>query len=166
MLTPTTTPMLRHDELEIPEQYCPGRQDRQGSSAAQKNARGRSLFASAKLRTTCSMASNGEVEGRDDHTGRAPRAHTLSRRPRRQTEHASRPPPTIVRQQSHRRPSAPMRENSRTANTGTPSPAPMKYAIRVSPMRPTSSRPCNHPTRISRHLQNNLGAASAVSLRF
>ena len=43
------------------------------------------------------MRSNGEVEGPDDHARQAPRAHTVPRRPRRQTPHASRPPPTIVR---------------------------------------------------------------------
>src|SRR5947207_4576305 len=43
------------------------------------------------------MAPNGEVEGPDDHAGQAPRAHTVFRRPRRQTAHASRTPPTIVR---------------------------------------------------------------------
>jgi hypothetical protein len=41
--------------------------------------------------------SNGEVEGPDDHVGEAPRAHHLPRVPRRQTDHASRTPPTIVR---------------------------------------------------------------------
>src|SRR5947207_1532657 len=41
--------------------------------------------------------SNGEVEGPADHAGQAPRAHTVFPRPRRQTAHASRPPPTIVR---------------------------------------------------------------------
>jgi hypothetical protein len=40
---------------------------------------------------------NGEVEGPDDHAGQTPRAHNLSRDSRRQTDHASRPPPTIVR---------------------------------------------------------------------
>src|SRR5438876_8508577 len=39
---------------------------------------------------------NGEVEGPDDHARQAPRAHNLSRDPRRQSDHASRPPPTIV----------------------------------------------------------------------
>jgi hypothetical protein len=43
------------------------------------------------------MASNGEVEGPDDHAGQATRAHTVFPRPRRQTDHASRTPPTIVR---------------------------------------------------------------------
>src|SRR5712671_656663 len=43
------------------------------------------------------LASNGEVEGPDDHVGRATRAHHISPRPRRPTAHASRPPPTIVR---------------------------------------------------------------------
>ena len=43
------------------------------------------------------MTANGEVEGPADHAGRAPRAHTVFQRPRRQTHHASRPPPTIVR---------------------------------------------------------------------
>src|SRR5204863_136089 len=33
------------------------------------------------------MASNGEVEGPDDHAGQAPRAHTVFRRPRRQLRH-------------------------------------------------------------------------------
>src|SRR6266478_1108840 len=43
------------------------------------------------------LASNGEVEGPDDHARQAPRAHNLFPRPRRQTAIASRPPPTIVR---------------------------------------------------------------------
>jgi hypothetical protein len=43
------------------------------------------------------MAANGEVEGSGTHAGRATRAHTVSRRPRSQTGHASRTPPTIVR---------------------------------------------------------------------
>src|SRR5690348_13010314 len=43
------------------------------------------------------LAPNGEVEGPRDHAGRAPRAHTVPRRPRRTTKGASRPPPTIVR---------------------------------------------------------------------
>src|SRR5947207_13680282 len=42
-------------------------------------------------------ASNGEVEGPDEHARSARRAHNLFRRPRRQTASASRPPPTIVR---------------------------------------------------------------------
>jgi len=46
------------------------------------------------------VAPNGEVEGPADHAGQAPRAHTVPKRPRRQTVHASRTPPTIVR---HRR---------------------------------------------------------------
>ena len=45
--------------------------------------------------------SNGEVEGPDDHAGQAPRAHNIPRVPRHQTEHASRPPPTIVRRYIH-----------------------------------------------------------------
>src|SRR5215472_12888991 len=40
---------------------------------------------------------NGEVEGPDDHVGKASRARNGHLRPRRQTDHASRPPPTIVR---------------------------------------------------------------------
>jgi len=48
-----------------------------------------------------SLTSNGEVEGPDDHAGQAPRAHTVFQRPRRQTDHASRPPPTIVRPHGH-----------------------------------------------------------------
>src|SRR5207253_4974855 len=43
------------------------------------------------------VTANGEVEGPDNHVGRAPRAHTVPRRPRRRTTGASRPPPTIVR---------------------------------------------------------------------
>ena len=43
------------------------------------------------------LPSNGEVEGPHGHAGLAPRAHTVPRRPRRQTDHASRTPPTIVR---------------------------------------------------------------------
>src|SRR6266480_7406451 len=45
----------------------------------------------------CHVPSNGKVEGPHDHAGQAPRAHTVPRRPRRQTAHASRTPPTIVR---------------------------------------------------------------------
>jgi len=48
--------------------------------------------------------SNGEVEVPDDHAGQATRAHNLSRGPRRQTDHASRPPPTIVRGQPTKEP--------------------------------------------------------------
>jgi hypothetical protein len=40
---------------------------------------------------------NGEVEGPGTHVGQGPRAHNLSRAPRRQSDHASRTPPTIVR---------------------------------------------------------------------
>jgi hypothetical protein len=36
------------------------------------------------------LASNGEVEGPDDHVGQATRARHISPRPRRQTTHASR----------------------------------------------------------------------------
>jgi hypothetical protein len=59
------------------------------------------------------MAANGEVEGAGEAPGRAPversssgdsqaaemapRPHNLSRVPRRQSDHASRTPPTIVR---------------------------------------------------------------------
>jgi hypothetical protein len=43
------------------------------------------------------VTSNGEVEGPHDHVGRATRAHTVFQRPRSQTDHASRTPPTIVR---------------------------------------------------------------------
>ena len=46
------------------------------------------------------VAPNGEVEGPADHAGQAPRAHTVPKRPRRQTVHASRTPPTIVRSRS------------------------------------------------------------------
>jgi hypothetical protein len=35
---------------------------------------------------------NGEVEGPHDHASQAPRAHTVPRRPRRQTDHASTDP--------------------------------------------------------------------------
>src|ERR1700756_1565014 len=41
--------------------------------------------------------SNGEVEGPGTHADQATRAHTVFPRPRRQTDHPSRPPPTIVR---------------------------------------------------------------------
>ena len=66
------------------------------------------------------MAPNGEVEGPDEASGRtqversspgvpdaaerAPRAHNLLQRPRRQTDHASRTPRTIVRSHPHRSP--------------------------------------------------------------
>ena len=52
------------------------------------------LFAALNLPE---VTSNGEVEGPDDHARSAPRAHTVPRRPRRQTDHASRTPPTMVR---------------------------------------------------------------------
>jgi hypothetical protein len=42
------------------------------------------------------LTSNGEVEGPGTHA-RWRRGRTISQRPRRQTAHASRPPPTIVR---------------------------------------------------------------------
>src|SRR5205807_10428203 len=48
-------------------------------------------------RRILAASSNGKVEGPHDHAGQAPRAHTVPRRPRRQTAHASRTPPTIVR---------------------------------------------------------------------
>src|SRR5881227_3662702 len=67
-----------------------------------------------------SRESNGEVEGPTDVAGRAqversslvparaadqaPRAHTVFRRPRRQTDHVSRTPRTIVRSHPHRSP--------------------------------------------------------------
>ena len=44
-------------------------------------------------------APNGEVEGPRDVARSALRAHTEPSRPRRHTDHASRPPPTIVRRQ-------------------------------------------------------------------
>src|SRR5215467_4742748 len=44
------------------------------------------------------MASNGEVEGPDEHASQRPRARNIDWVPRPQTDHASRPPPTIVRQ--------------------------------------------------------------------
>jgi hypothetical protein len=53
-----------------------------------------SVFYSARISR---MRSNGEVEGPADHVGHAPRAHNLSRGPRRPTTSASRTPPTIVR---------------------------------------------------------------------
>jgi hypothetical protein len=43
------------------------------------------------------MRSNGEVEGPQRSAGQATRAHTVRRRPRRKTGHASRTPQTIVR---------------------------------------------------------------------
>jgi hypothetical protein len=45
-------------------------------------------------------SSNGEVEGPHGSAGQATRAHNLFPRPRRQTDHASRTPPTIVRRRS------------------------------------------------------------------
>jgi hypothetical protein len=48
-------------------------------------------------RLHCHPMPNGEVEGPPRSAHRAPRAHTVLPRPRRQTDHASRPPPTIVR---------------------------------------------------------------------
>src|ERR1700739_15614 len=48
-------------------------------------------------RDDVSKAPNGEVEGPDDPVGQATRARNIDRVPRRQTDQASRPPPTIVR---------------------------------------------------------------------
>jgi len=45
--------------------------------------------------------SNGEVEGPPRSADQAPRAHTVSQRPRCVTTHRSRPPPTIVRLHRH-----------------------------------------------------------------
>jgi len=42
------------------------------------------------------MRSNGEVERPRSSAWRTTRAHTVPRRPRRQTARASRPPPTIA----------------------------------------------------------------------
>jgi len=42
-------------------------------------------------------AANGEVEGPDDHGRQGPRARNIDWVPRPRTDHASRPPPTIVR---------------------------------------------------------------------
>src|ERR1700739_3933219 len=47
-----------------------------------------------RLRT---LAPNGEVEGPDDNASQRPRARNIDWVPRPQTDHASRPPPTIVR---------------------------------------------------------------------
>src|SRR6267154_3053363 len=59
------------------------------------------LAAAVRERKECArpveQPPNGEVEGPGTHVDQAPRAHTVPRRPRRQTDHASRPPPTIVR---------------------------------------------------------------------
>src|SRR6201993_620405 len=59
--------------------------------------------ASTSISTAAILAaasSNGEVEGPHDHAGGATRAHTVPRRPRRQADHASRTPPTIVRRRN------------------------------------------------------------------
>ena len=48
-------------------------------------------------------ASNGEVEGPHRSAGQATRAHTARRRPRSQTDHASRHLPTIARRQHSKR---------------------------------------------------------------
>src|SRR5579864_2324336 len=48
------------------------------------------------------MRSNGEVEGPADHASQRPRARNIDWVPRPQTDHASRPPPTIVRRRKHR----------------------------------------------------------------
>src|SRR5947207_638265 len=80
---------------------------------------GRAVLRQAKPRRS-RRRSNGEVEGPADAAGRAqversslvqaraadqaPRAHTVPRRPRRQTDHASRTPRTIVRSHPHRSP--------------------------------------------------------------
>src|SRR5712671_7762863 len=56
----------------------------------------RGVLPGTALEKAWPVTSNGEVEGPHDHVGQAPRAHTVPRRPRRQTAHASRPPPTIV----------------------------------------------------------------------
>jgi len=50
------------------------------------------------IRVGCSMTMpNGEVEGPRRSASRATRAHTVFQRPRSQSAHSSRPPPTIVR---------------------------------------------------------------------
>ena len=74
----------------------------------------------SSMLTGVSMAANGEVEGPDDASGRTqversssgapdaaertPRAHNVLQRPRRQTDHVSRPPRTMVRSHPHRPP--------------------------------------------------------------
>ena len=55
------------------------------------------LAAAFVITSDLTRASNGEVEGPRRSARQAPRAHTFFRRPRRQTDHASRPPRTIVR---------------------------------------------------------------------
>src|SRR5438477_11392341 len=65
-------------------------------SGGPKPANATVVTINAEARTELPAPSNGEVEGPHDHTGQAPRAHTVPRRPRPQTDHASRPPPTIV----------------------------------------------------------------------
>jgi hypothetical protein len=70
------------------------------ASAEQRASRGTAASIAMRDFTT----SNGEVEGPDERAGQAPQAHTLSRDPRRQTDHASRPPPTIVRGQPTKEP--------------------------------------------------------------
>src|SRR5438045_6735775 len=66
-------------------------------SGGPKPANATVVTINAEARTELPAPSNGEVEGPDDHAGQAPRAHTVPTRPRRQTDHASRTPPTIVR---------------------------------------------------------------------
>ena len=56
------------------------------------------IHAYAKSRRKRFMPANGEVEGPDDHGRQGPRARNIEGVPRPQTDHASRPPPTIVRQ--------------------------------------------------------------------
>jgi len=46
------------------------------------------------------MTSNGEVEGPHDHVGQTRRARNIDWVPPRQSDHASRTPPTIVRAHS------------------------------------------------------------------
>jgi hypothetical protein len=53
--------------------------------------------------TPAQAGSNGEVEGPHRRIGQATRAHTVFQRPRSQTDHASRTPPTIVRRQRRQR---------------------------------------------------------------
>src|SRR5579872_2597795 len=51
----------------------------------------------AERRAGAHSSSNGEVEGPADQARQGPRARNIDWVPRPQTDHASRPPPTIVR---------------------------------------------------------------------
>jgi hypothetical protein len=76
----------------------PRQKNHETMAPTRKKRRRRSSSGVSPRRSSRSdMPSNGEVEGPHDHAGQATRAHNLLPRPRSQTDHASRTPPTIVR---------------------------------------------------------------------